>query len=142
MTINAMDPQLLADLRQDEGTILKPYKDSRGFLTIGTGRNLTSRGITATEADYLLANDVDLAISELDRITPWWHGLDEPRQRVLINLCFNMGASTLATFTTFLGFLQEHDYASAAADLQDTEWFTEVGLRGPRMVERLLANGS
>ena len=143
--ISADDPGLVADLKQDEGTVLKPYKDTRGFLTIGTGRNLTANGVSAAEAASMLVHDIDTAMASLSRIAPWWTTLPDPQQRVMVNLCFNMGAATLATFATFLAFMQAGNWEEAANDLSVTAWYGEVGGRGPRTVARLLqgitANG-
>ncbi len=45
---------MLIDLiKRHEGLSLKPYMDSRGFLTIGYGRNLDANGISKSEAEYL-----------------------------------------------------------------------------------------
>ena len=50
-----------AQLKVDEGVKLKPYKDTVGKLTIGCGRNLDDIGISYTEVDYLLENDLNMA---------------------------------------------------------------------------------
>jgi len=50
---------------------LKPYRDSVGKLTIGVGRNLDDVGISAEEADVLLANDIAKAQAELKQALPW-----------------------------------------------------------------------
>lgn len=132
-----LEADLRADLIVDEGDRLKPYKDSRGFLSIGIGRNLTSEGISQVEAAYLLANDMASHEADLDRALPWWRTLDEPRARVLANLCFNMGIATLVTFKGFLALMQKGDWQGAANDLKSTAWYNEVGLRGPRTIARL-----
>lgn len=133
-----LEADLRADLIVDEGNRLKIYKDSRGFSSIGIGRNLDAEGISQAEASFMLANDMASHETDLDRALPWWRTLDEPRARVVANLCFNMGITKLAAFTGFLGFLQRGDWPGAAADLKTTAWYGQVGLRGPRMVTRLL----
>jgi lysozyme len=133
---------LVRDLSTDEGCVLKPYKDTAGKLTIGIGRNLTDRGITLSEADFLLANDIAMVVAQLDASEPWWRTLDAPRQRVMLNLGFNMGVPTLITFHQFLDFMQKGDWQAAAEDLKGTAWYGEVRQRGPRTVARLLAGVS
>ena len=46
-------------LIKHEGIKFKPYKDTVGKWTIGVGRNLDDKGISITEAMFLLQNDID-----------------------------------------------------------------------------------
>ena len=52
---------LITDLEgpSGEGLRLKPYVDTAGKLSIGVGRNLDDKGISKTEADFLLADDLN-----------------------------------------------------------------------------------
>lgn len=130
--------QLAADLRIDEGNRLTAYKDTRGIITIGVGRNLQSTGLSQGEVNLLLQNDIVRVCNELDASCPWWRDLAANPQRVLANLCFNMGMEKLLTFNTFLDLMKSGSIIAAAADLANTAWYDEVGDRGPRMVARLL----
>jgi len=78
-------------LIEEESLKLHPYKDSKGNLTIGIGRNLDSNGISEAEAVYLNNNDIARVESLLDEYLPWWRQLDEIRQLAMADLCFNMG---------------------------------------------------
>ena len=89
---------LRLELVRDEGIRLRPYTDAVGKLSIGCGRNLTDVGITTAEVEVLLEHDIDVAIAELDRTQPWWTRLDGVRQRVLVNMAFNMGMPRLLGF--------------------------------------------
>ena len=80
--------QLKADLIADEGSRLKPYRDTVGKVSIGIGRNLTDVGISPDEEDLMYRNDVQRVMSELDRALPWWNTLPEPAARVLANMTF------------------------------------------------------
>ena len=77
---------IILDLKLDEGLRLKPYRDTVGKLTIGIGRNLDDVGISEAEAEYLLSNDLDRTISDLDKYMLWWQTLDTPRRRVILNM--------------------------------------------------------
>ncbi len=91
-----MDLALLKDqLRADEGERLKPYKDSVGKLTIGVGRNLDDVGLSTSEVDVLLTNDIDRVLRDLTKQMPWWVGLSDNRQLVLASMAFNMGINRL-----------------------------------------------
>ena len=89
---------LIEELKRDEGVGLTLYKCSAGKNTIGVGRNIDDRGITEDESDYLLSNDIDLCIEELKGVFPWFDSLSDARQRVLVNMCFNLGLSRLMGF--------------------------------------------
>ena len=52
-------------LHRHEGLRLNPYHCSANKLTIGIGRNLQDRGITESEAFYLLHGDINLVQEEL-----------------------------------------------------------------------------
>lgn len=123
--------KLCAELERDEGLRLKPYLDNAvpPKLTIGIGRNLTDRGIGRDEAFLMLHNDVDGAVADLDQRLPWWRRLVEVRQRVLVNMCFNMGISRLLGFHDALARMQAGDYAGAATAMLDSAWARQVGDR-------------
>lgn len=128
---------LRQDLMLDEGTQLFPYIDTAGNTTIGVGRNLSGHGISFAEANTMLDNDIADAIHGLDATLAWWRGLPAQQQRVMVNLCFNMGIGTLRGFPKFLAAMHDRDWPQAQAELKNSLWFTEVGQRGPRMLERL-----
>lgn len=129
------------ELIRDEGVRLKPYMDSVGKLTIGVGRNLDDVGITSNEAAMLLDNDILLTMSALDRSLPWWRELDENRQRVLINMAFNLGINGLLKFKTTLKFVESGDYHLAAASMMKSKWAKQVGSRAERLSVMMLKGG-
>lgn len=125
-----MDDQKLADmLRIHEGERLLPYVDGSGKITIGIGRNLTDRGISAKTMECMFKEDVELAKDELDRIYPDWGDLSEDRQLVLMNMCFNLGAPRYLLFVKFWAALGRRDYEKAADEMLDSRWATQVGQR-------------
>lgn len=140
MSEDTFDLKALTDeLTLDEGKSHAPYIDTKGFVTIGIGRNLTSNGLSDTEIALLFANDVRACCTVLDTHITWWRSLPQPAQRVILNLCFNMGWPTFSQFNTFLQCMQTHQWHVAADDLTTTLWYKEVGTRGPRMCQRLMS---
>jgi lysozyme len=125
------------DLRRDEGVRLKPYLCTAGKMTIGVGRNIEDIGITDMEADYLLENDIERVVAELDRSLPWWRDLSGKRQEALINMCFNMGISRLMTFRKMLGALKSGRYDDAAMEALNSKWARQVGARSKRIAAAL-----
>jgi lysozyme len=127
-----------AELTLDEGKERIPYIDSRGHLSGGVGRNL-GKGFSDDEIALMFANDKRDAIYDLDMHATWWRKLPAAQQRVMVNLCFNLGWSRFAGFVRFLAAMQAWDWPRAAAELKDSLWWKEVKERGPRVVARLLA---
>lgn len=130
---------LRADLILDEGRRSRPYLDTATppRVTIGIARNLTDNGLSDAEIEFLFANDIQTAKAGLDSRLPWWRSMPDFAQRVLINLTFNMGIAKLARFPHFLDALQRQDWAAARTELRSSLWYSQVGLRGPRMLQRL-----
>jgi lysozyme len=150
-----MDPrteaQLRAELRGDEGEVLKVYDDKTGkpigpgTLVVGNpslavGRNLSGRGITQTEAEYLLSNDISCCEHELAPTMPWITTLTPGRQTVIYSLYFNVGLGNPARFEAkwpnFLAQMKAGQFAAAADNLETSQpWATEVGPRAHRLGE-------
>lgn len=131
---------MVADLRRDEGERLKPYRDTVGKLTIGVGRNLDDVGITPDESAYLLAKDINKVLRQLDEKLPWWRGLCFNRQRVLVNMAFNLGIAGLLGFKNTLAAVQAGQYDKAAEGMLSSKWASQVGKRADRLAE-LMRNG-
>lgn len=127
-------------LRLHEGERLKPYRCTAGKLTIGVGRNLEDRGITAQESAMLLANDIAREEAELMRALPWVGQLDEVRQRVLLDMAFNLGLAGLLGFKNTLAAIQAGDYQRGATMMLDSRWARQVGGRAERL-SRMMATG-
>lgn len=132
---------MIRQLRLHEGERLKPYRCTAGKLTIGIGRNLEDRGITAEESAYLLSNDIDSHWRELVRALPWVEQLDEVRQRVLLDMAFNLGIVGLLGFKNTLATIQAGDYERGAAMMLQSRWAGQVGQRAVRL-SRMMAMGT
>ena len=127
-------------LRLHEGERLTPYRCTAGKLTIGVGRNLEDRGITREESAYLLANDIAAEERELLRALPWVAQLDEVRQRVLLDMSFNLGIVGLLNFKNTLATIRAGNYGKAAAMMLDSRWARQVGQRAQRL-SQMMATG-
>lgn len=138
--------KMIAQLRLHEGERLKPYRCTAGKLTIGVGRNLDDRGltsdemaylfsggITADQSAYLLNNDIDSHWTELLNHLPWVETLDEVRQRVMLDMAFNLGIFGLLTFHRTLGHIKAGNYALASSAMLDSKWARQVGQRARRL---------
>jgi lysozyme len=131
-----LNRELLKDeLKRDEGLRLKPYRCTAGKLSIGVGRNLDDVGISETEALVLLDHDIEKVIAQLNYHLAWWHKLSEPRQRVLINMTFNMGIGTVLTFKKTLALIETGKYPESAKAMLQSRWAKQVGERANRLAK-------
>ncbi len=139
-----MTPESRGQLRRDvmaaEGLRLKPYRCTAGKLSVGYGRNLEDVGISKLEAEVLLDHDLASAEMECRKAFPWFATLTDTRQRVLVDMCFNMGLPKLLEFKRMLSALAEHDYDGAAVQMLASRWAAQVGNRAVRLA-RVMRDG-
>ena len=129
--------KLINLLKKHEGIRLKPYLDTVGRLTIGVGRNLDDVGISKDEAEMMLSNDIDRCIHDLDHHLPWWIDLDETRQMVLIDMCFNLGISRLLGFENTLKSIKSGEYEIASQQMLQSKWAGQVGNRAKELSQMM-----
>lgn len=134
-----MTPFLADDIKRDEGCKLTAYQDTQGIWTVGVGHAHVAPGTvwTQEQADEQLNLDILGAEVDLDRNAPWWRLLSDPRQDVLVNMCFNMGWSRLSGFHNMLAAVSIGDYVSAANEMLDSVWATQVHERANRLAEQM-----
>lgn len=141
--------KLIDELERDEKFMPKPYFDcghppvlsclrcGKGALTVGIGRNLRDKGLRKGEAYHLTHNDIEEVEADLDARVPWWRRLDEVRQRVLANMCFNMGVVRLMEFEHMLAHAMIGQYGAAADAMVASAWYVQVGARAVRLVQMM-----
>jgi lysozyme len=94
-----------------------PYSDTTGHLTIGIGRNLSTRGISISEAFQFLDDDILYFSPKLSSLFPFFDGLDDNRQIVLIDMCFNVGINGLLNFKDMLEAIKNKDWQKASEEI-------------------------
>ena len=141
--MEANDPLLVADLRRDEGVRYEPYFDVVGVKTVGVGHNLKAKPlgllypIDDEMVDRILLLDIADVFEELDDRLPWWRELSEVRQRVLVNMAFNLGVAGLLGFRNTLAAVKDGRYADAAAGMRASKWARQVGKRADRLANMM-----
>ena len=112
-----------------------PYVDTSGHLTIGIGRNLDNRGISLPEAYYLVDEDITYFSGKLQQYLKFFHKIDENRQVVLINMCFNLGVQGFLNFTHMILALEALDFERAADEILSSKWAEQVGERAQQLAQ-------
>ena len=131
-----MNEKWLKLTKKYEGLNLRPYTCPTGHLTIGYGHNLEN-GITLEVAEQLLQSDMALAQLEVGGSIPWANKLDEVRQYVLVDMCFNLGIKKLLTFKKMLAALKQGYYERAAYEMLASKWAGQVGRRASELAEMM-----
>lgn len=145
---------LLQFVKEYEGWSAKPYKCPAGTWTIGYGYNMEAhgvpahlvkaifdgKGITRKDAEQLLVIEVAQCISAARNIVPDFDKLGRPRQFVIIDMIFNLGAAGYRKFANTITAIVAGRYDDAARHMQQSKWYRQVGLRGKRNV-RIMREG-
>lgn len=125
--MTVQDRHLLAqEVAKAEGLRLKAYRDTEGVWTIGYGTNLQELEITNWQAEKWLSDKLAESERECERFH-WFGSLAPRRQRAVIELVYNLGLTKLLGFTKFLQAMSDRDYDTAALELLDSRWATQVG---------------
>ena len=159
---NALPPsvaRLLNEIKQDEGWSPVPYIDPLGYGTVGYGTLLPLRNdeinqlvslrvhgspesiypLRPIEGEYLLVSRLDENVSELLQAKPEIQNYPKEVQEILYNMAYNLGAPKLLQFRKMFAALDRGDYETAAKEMINSRWYTQVGNRAKRLVNKMLA---
>ncbi len=110
--------------------------------TIGFGQ--TGPGIqhgtvwTRAHAESALELSIAIATRALDADLPWWRNLDDVRQDVLANMCFNLGIGRLEGFHHTLAAVKAGNWQAAHEGMLASAWARQVGDRAVRLAKQML----
>ena len=132
-----MDRQrLIFQLIQHEGLELKPYQCTAAKTTIGSGRNLTDKGITRNEAMMLLENDIDEVLADLNNnIFSNFFMLPQNIQLVLADMRFNLGPNRFRGFKKMIAAVRAKNWQATKAEMLDSKWAKDVKTRADNLVK-------
>jgi lysozyme len=138
-------------LKRHEGVKFKPYKDTKGFATIGVGHNIDAKGlpddieaylesygkITQEMVDILLDADIEDAIADCERLYPDFSNFSEVRQDALIDFVFNVGYGVAKKFSTTNRHINAGRWEKAADGLLTSLYAKQVKGRAVEIAEML-----
>lgn len=118
------------------------YKDSLGYDTIGYGHFLKSgenfeNGLTDAEADALLFADIGTARVEVDQLRLGLP-IDSNWNDFMVLMVFQLGITKTNQFKKFLTALRAGNYATAIAEVKDSNWYRQTPNRVNKMIEDVL----
>ena len=124
-------------LRRHEGEVKNSagrhivYNCPAGHATIGIGRNVSESGLGLSdiEVELMLEEDIARCAEELGREFNWFSGLDDVRRDAMIDICFNIGITSLKKFVNANAAMARDDYDEASAQYYQSKWASQVGNR-------------
>jgi len=136
-----------------EGLRLQVYLDDMGNLTFGVGYNVDARGWdffeqicghaitdgTCEKIDAIKVLNADiLRVETALRVHwPFYDNLSEVRQRVVLDMAFNMGFR-VAGFKATKAAIEAGDWSRAAMEMCKSKWARQVHGRADRLAKMLL----
>lgn len=132
-------------LEFEEGRKNRAYPDpltGGAPWTIGIGHTgpEVHEGLVWTDAQVDSAFRVDLGTAFqacLDRFSPWFSGMSDARQAILVSMMFQMGPSRLLKFVNTLNATRLGRYAAAAAGMKNSLWARQTPLRADRAARQM-----
>lgn len=119
-----------------EGLKLRAYQDSVGVWTIGYGTNLQELEIDEPTAYRWLCDAIEQA-RVYARSFPEYSKMGEVRKDVFLEMIYNMGPGRLAGFKKMLAAIDQKDWETAAQEMLDSKWASQVGQRAHRLAEQM-----
>lgn len=146
---------LMNEIAEHEGKVLHCYECSMGYKTIGVGHKVlesdpesaldvfgaydsdipTIQSISEERCQELFKQDVQTAIDGCKRIYKNWESFPEEFQRILVNMCFQLGAAGLSKFKNMNAAAEEMAYGQVALEMEDSRWARQT----PHRMEALKA---
>ena len=119
----------------DENTKLRPYKDSKGYWTIGRGHligeQLTDLSLSLYIVDELFKEDLAIAIQDARRCvgSVAWDGMSEARQMATVSMLFTLGANKFLKFDETIEHIKAGEWNDVAEHILDAKWARDVDPR-------------
>jgi len=140
-----------AEIKRHEGEVLEIYMDSLGYKTLGVGHLCqpsdpeynweVGTPVTQEVVDMYYKDDFEKHYKETIHVfgsEEDFENLPEPIQRVLVNMCFNLGGTRLSKFRNMLKACREHNWKEMAKQMEDSRWFGQVGRRSKELQDIVL----
>ena len=109
-----------------EGWKQFPYRCTADKLSIGVGHNIEDRGLSNAAIEFILNEDIETCLMELQGSLSFWDTLPSEVQAALIDLCFNMGISRLMQFRMTIQHLKDGEWDKAAEELLDSRYAAQL----------------
>ena len=112
-------------LIKNEGLVLQVYTCSAGKLTCGVGRNLQDNCISEDEAMFMLENDINRVVANLDKMWEVWRSFPVPAQEVCVDMAFQMGIAGFMNFRQTRALMEMGAWLEASEEILRSKYATK-----------------
>lgn len=136
--------KIIEILNFEEGFREKPYIDTEGYPTVGTGFLIGPKGAALSNYQFTLpkaASDAWLdalvkarkdAMNKNGLILNALRNCNDARADVLISMAYQMGVNGLAAFKNTLAMVSDENFDGAAAGMMNSLWARQTASRAKR----------
>ncbi len=139
--------KLREELAEDEGCKYEIYLDHLGLATFGIGHLITKDDpeygkdvgtvIEQGRVQSAFNLDITVTIEDCHRLYKNFDELPEEVQLIIANMMFNLGYPRLSKFKGMKAGVDAKSWSSAADEMVDSRWYTQVPNRARRLVDRM-----
>jgi lysozyme len=139
--------KLREELAEDEGCKYEIYLDHLGLPTFGIGHLITKNDpeygkdvgavIEQSRVQSAFNLDITVTIEDCHRLYKDFNDLPEEVQLIIANMMFNLGYPRLSKFKGMKAGVDTRNWSSAADEMVDSRWYTQVPNRARRLVDRM-----
>ena len=139
--------KLREELAEDEGCKYEIYLDHLGLPTFGIGHLITKNDpeygkdvgtvIEQGRVQSAFNLDITVTIEDCHRLYKDFNDLPEEVQLIIANMMFNLGYPRLSKFKGMKAGVDTRNWSSAADEMVDSRWYTQVPNRARRLVDRM-----
>lgn len=137
-----------AQIASDEGTVHESYLDTRGLPTAGIGHLLTKEEqkkypigtkVPDAQVQKWWEEDRKKHMKDLDQWEKAVGPIPDEVQKILFNMSFNMGPNRFSPkkWPGLTRALKAGDWEKAADEMVNSDWYSQVGNRSRRLVNRM-----
>ena len=136
----SFESDLIKQIKEHEGLVLKPYKCPVGKLTIGYGHNLEDNGLSQSVCEYILIEDIEEAKKNLYAVftKDFFNTLNDDQKIALIDMMFNLGLSRFLTFKKFILAVKQRNFDRASVEIIHSKAYTQAKRRYQLLAEQIL----
>ena len=136
----SFESDLIKQIKEHEGLVLKPYKCPVGKLTIGYGHNLEDNGLSQSVCEYILIEDIEEAKKNLYAVftKDFFDTLKDNQKIALTDMMFNLGLSRFLTFKKFILAVKQRKFHRARVEMIHSKAYTQAKRRYQLLAEQIL----
>ena len=139
--------KLRTEIANDEGIKHEIYLDHLDLPTFGIGHLVRESDpeygwevgtpVSDDRCAEAFNEDIKTVVSDCYKLYEDFDDLPEEAQRIIANMCFNLGYPRLSKFKGMKRGVDARDWNAAADEMVDSRWYRQVTNRADRLVERM-----